>query len=479
MDGWDGLDWSAVVDGAFDDPAGRLLEVQVAEGRVGDEVMGVLRITFTVEDLRGRTCVATGRIFLPRAVATGEVRRAPVWFACGYELHAEQAAPHVALGRIVATTCDPVGDAIYPFHNPLARGPAMDHVLAHLVRGLPFVDPAQVVYAGGSAGGWAALLVAAQAFPAAGVVAETPPVNLVYQGAYGLDTWPRLATSPPADQPLVGVLAGVLAQVGEEGLVRAYGREVSAPAWWQHSPLAHLDAITAPVMTFFSTADVLVPVVQVDEELGAAAIAAAPDGLNLAPGVLTDAPLAAATLVGALGGRAAVVVLPLPEGAARTSLAEVDLTRTRPRLGVPVPARTPSGQDWLVAVLDEGPPALGAGHTAHAVSPDTAAWVEVVLAAQIAVEQLSPAKLGILLDRWTGMEWLAPGFHHRDQPAAERADVARGLRVYCSTSPRHAAHFAQHYAALPEHRRVLPESLVAELVAHLDAETQRDAEGQT
>lgn len=65
-------------------------------------------------------------------------------------------------------------------------------------------------------------------------------------------------------------------------------------------------------------------------------------------------------------------------------------------------------------------------------------WVDepVVMVSHFA-QQLSEPKLEQLLDRWTGVEWFAPGFDYLDRPL---------------------------YEALPPSRRALPPGLVEELV---------------
>ena len=44
-------------------------------------------------------------------------------------------------------------EAVFPNAWSLTRGPKAEIVFGHLVRSMSFVDPARVVYAGGSAGG--------------------------------------------------------------------------------------------------------------------------------------------------------------------------------------------------------------------------------------------------------------------------------------------------------------------------------------
>jgi hypothetical protein len=131
----------------------------------------------------------------------------------------------------------------------------------------------------------------------------------------------------------------------------------------------------------------------------------------------------------------------------------------QPKLPVDMPGAPAEGKQWLVNFLDEGPIVLGATHGLHAVEADFDPFVETALSRGIGVDQLTPAKLDQLIDRYLGVEWLAAGFCHLDEPAAERADVIRGINLYCAQSPAHAQRFAELYDAVDESRRVLPETI--------------------
>lgn len=455
--------WSAVFDGAFDDPADRILDLAVEEHVVDGDGIGVATLRFSANDLRGEPYEAQARIFLPSDLADTRLERWPVWFSCGYQLQDALASAHLRRGRVVVTPCDPLEDEVFPFHNPLARGPNTDYVLAHLVRGLRFVDPAEVVYAGGSAGGYAALLVAAEAFPCAAAVPNAPVVNLPYEGAYLMNNCPRIAADPPADHPLMGLLMTMFQEFIERGWAVGYGTDVTAPGWFEHSPVAHLDRITGPVAACFSTADFLVPIEQVGAEVAGTTLANLPEGVVMAAGALTPDPRAALRLLDVLGDAADLHVVPVPDGAPVLSMDQIDFTMSKPQPSLPVPARAADGKQWLVTIVDEGPTVFGIGHTRHAMEPDFDPFVEHALRSGIGVDQLTAVKLAQLIDRWEGTEWLAPGFRHLDRPAAERADVERGLRRYCTVSTSHAERCGRLYAALPADEQVLPDTLVRDL----------------
>jgi hypothetical protein len=116
-----------------------------------------------------------------------------------------------------------------------------------------------------------------------------------------------------------------------------------------------------------------------------------------------------------------------------------------------------------VAIVDEGPAVLG-GHWRHPLTPDYEPFIARALTDGTGIDQLTRTKLHQLLDRYRGVEWLTPGFHHLDRPAAEKPDVERGLRAYCAQSPAHAQRFADLYEQVDDTRRCLPEQLVHELL---------------
>ena len=456
--------WPSGVGEAFEDPAGRIVDVQVDDTHMDGERVGVVTLRFTAEDLRGDEYVATAKLYLPAALLDcGDPL--PMWFNCGYELPDVHVPRQLRRGRLVVTSVEPQGTEVFPHANPLCRGPNTDYVLLHLVRGASFVDPTRIILGGGSAGGYACLLAAAETFPVPVAVANVPVVNLVYEGAYFLSNGPRIAANPPVEYPLMGLLMAGFTQLANDGWGRGFGLDVSATGWYEHSPVAHLDRITAPVATCFSTADFLVPIEQVSASHAAAVLAGLPDGVVMAAAELTAEPRATDRLVDLLGGAAEVRVAAVPAGAVESRMDQLDLTMSTPQAPLPVPASTSGGQQWLVVIVDEGPTVMGIGHTRHGFEPDFDPFIDHHLTAGIGLEQLSEPKLIQLLNRWSAVEWLAPGFCHLDRPAAERADVERGLRTYCATSREHAANFARLYDQLPDGRRVLPIDLVTSLTA--------------
>jgi hypothetical protein len=442
-----------IVRDGFDDPADVITEVSAdGEVEVGQVKAGKITLGFRVRDMRGEPYVATANVFLPMAFADDPTKQIPVWFNCGYEVEVPAAERQLKLGRGVVTPCNPPEGSVFPGSNPLLRGPNTDYVLAHLTRAARFVDPTAIVYGGGSAGGYATLMSIAEAFPAAVGSALGPPVNLGYQMAYFDTVYPRYVVDPPEDYPVIKIITAAFVHFIPPAKA-AYGDDFGGPGFFDHSPVAHVDRITCPVFVMTSSADFLVPVEQFSREYAELTLADPPKHVTIAAEDVDTSPQVAVRLVDVLGSRADVRRVPLPEGA--VNMETLDLTMQVPKMPVAMATAAADGKQWLVNILDEGPIVLGATHGRHAVEADFEPFVQTALDSGISVDQLTPVKLDQLLDRYTGVEWLAAGYCHLDEPAAERADVLRGLRLYCAQSDAHGQRFAQLYAAVDEDRRVL------------------------
>jgi hypothetical protein len=65
------------------------------------------------------------------------------------------------------------------------------------------------------------------------------------------------------------------------------------------------------------------------------------------------------------------------------------------------------------------------------------------------------------MDRYAGVEWLPTKLKHLDFPAAERADVLRGLRTYIAAGREHADRLAALYKQLPSAQQTLGPDVLA------------------
>ena len=441
-----------IAGGGFDDPAGVISQITTEEVEVGAEKAGKLTVHFRVRDMRGDPYTATANVFLPLGLAHDPGQRVPAWVNCGYEVEEPMAERQLRLGRAVVSPCNQPEGTVFPSSHPLLRGPNTDYVLAHLIRGARFVDPTAIAYGGGSAGGYATLMVVAEAFPVAVAAALGPPVNLGYQAAYFDTVFPRYVADPPQDHPIIALITAAFVHMVPP-VKEAYG-DFGGTGFFNHSPVAHVDRITCPVFVMTSSADFLVPVEQFGREFAEMTLADPPQYVTIAAEDVDPSPRVAVRLLDVLGDRADVRRVPLPEGAEVQQ--SLDLTMQQPKLPVELASAPADGKQWLVNILDEGPIVLGATHGLHAVEGDFEPFVRTALARGIGVDQLTAAKLDQLIDRYTGVEWLAEGYVHLDEPAAEQADVLRGLRLYCGQSRAHAQRFSELYDALEPSRQVLP-----------------------
>jgi hypothetical protein len=438
-----------IASGGFNDPAGAIVDVSTEELDVVGQRAGKLTLRFRVRDMRGDPHIARAEVYLPRALGEDPHRRLPTWFGCWYEVEEPFVERQLQLGRVVFS---PVGQPEAATANPFLRGPSTDYVLAHLARGASFVEPTAITYGGGSAGGAAALMAVAEAFPASAGVALGPPVNQGYEAAYMHVVYPRFVADPPQDHPTIQAITAAFAKASEPWRT-VYG-DFGSQAAFDHSAVAHVDRITCPVFVMTSTADFLVPVEQFSREFARATLANPPRHVTIAAEDLDPSPRIAVRLLDVLGDRADVRRVPLPDGARVQET--FDQTMQQPKLPVAMASAPATGKQWLVSFLDEGPIVLGATHGLHAVEADFEPFVDTALSTGIGIDQLTAPKLDQLLDRYSGVEWLAREFCHLDEPAAERADVLRGLALYCGQSQAHAQRFTDLYAKVDESRRTLP-----------------------
>jgi hypothetical protein len=384
------------------DALGRLRVVSVEPLEGATKYVG----EFDYRDVRGHTLTGRGKFYLPATPGPH-----PLLFAAGYEIAPDDLALHeVRNGWLVVNPVSPDPEQVWPGDNPLGRSINLDVALLHIARSLPQVDDARVVLGGGSAGGWMALMLAAESFPLAGVGVQVAPLNWGYNAAYSLR---NNALGVPALQG-----AATLAEWG----VQMYGPDTASDVWWQHSPVAHVARITTPVHIAYTTADVLVPVDQV-----AARLAKPPQPGGMPAGYATDpGTIGSGRLTVRLADvvpDAEIQVLPLPAGAVRLDEADRDEEPT----SVVLPA---GHRRWSIYVLDEGPPDRAVGHVKHSIAFDRTAFMQRVRDGALDPRQATIAKLEVLAARYEGREWIDGPVPHLDLPEAERYDVERAMRTF-------------------------------------------------
>lgn len=423
------------------------VEVTTVEGPVGEAVR--VDLTLRWEDARGEAQRGRGTAWLP----AGASSPLPLLHSAGYELPEEAALATVQDGFVVTTPG--MSDLTAVAENPLVRGPNLDLTLLRLARATSCVDRTRVVIAGGSAGGYTALMLAAEAFPLAGVTVDAAVVNLCYEGAFAFEQERRFGHDRTEVATRLSI--GILPPLAHAALARYGG--VESDDVLAHSPVAHVERITCPVSAVFSTADMLVPI----EQLGAGLVPEVPDDSVgvLAMDDLVHEPRLRTRLLDVL----APDDVCLRRVASPSDALVMDWANPLPA-GVrtfATPPFSPGGPQWSITVLDEGPPQPTHLHYRYAFLPEHSAFRAACVAAALEVRQLTEAKLDQLMARYVAEEWMAPGFRHLGDPAVERADVVAGLRAYCAVSGAHRSRFASLYGGLRPARQVLDEELVREL----------------
>ena len=319
---------------------------------------------------------------------------------------------------------------------PLARTTNPDIALLHIVRRFPSWTIRRVVVTGTSAGGWTAFLLAAETFPLAGVAPAVAPMNWGYNAAYLLKQKDRLTPKVPA-------LFTIRPRI--EPCLKVYGDDMNDQTWFRHSPLAHVSTITCPVSTFWTTADVLVPMNQIgDRWVQPFDARQFPDGLTMNPAKLTTSQEGRLRLTDVLPEQAyEVFVVSIPDGAVKRSASQG--VETRKVIELPVSAK----KQWSITILDEGPPEPQVDHLLYNLHWTRDGFLKQTVTGQIAPDQLTATKLERLMDRYAAKEWLPTPLKHLDLPDSEQADVLRGLRTYVAASAENARIFADLYAKLP------------------------------
>ncbi|MDW8206528.1 MAG: hypothetical protein RMJ43_01730 [Chloroherpetonaceae bacterium] len=437
--------------------ANRLARREAKEININGQSGGMVTLEFLYPELDGRVATGRARVFVPPVVREDPGRRVPLVHVAGYEIGEQGAIGLMAQGYAVSTP------HAHPL-NPLGRGVKLDLAILHAVRQLSFVDPLRVGIQGGSAGGWMALMLGADAFPLTYVMADVPPIHWGYNAAYVHDNRPVAAPLPERTEPRMPVLWAV-SGIAEQSR-STYGMPFDSPTYLALSPLAHLETITAPTLAVFSTADVLIPIDQVSPSLVRPL-----DPGKMPPGFRSTL---SQRFPGIGGKRTLLDVLPRDRYALFVVPPGTNPTRVDPRAplrgpGMPLSLPFSTDRSWSIVVLDEGPMEADVGHLKYHWAVDHEPFRRWAEARGVTAEQLTATKLQRLMKRLRGEPWrpmqIRPGgtgepvpAHLLDFPEAERADVLLGLLAFASDDGR-AVHLARLYARLPRRLQVLGRNL--------------------
>lgn len=409
---------------------------------VGSVELAEVRVRFEHPGPLGEPRTGSGRIYVPVGSIEPYLEDgalAPLVYASGYEQGPESLLGYLALGAVGASS---VADAGTPEaapdarNNPLARGINLDVAMLHLARSLPFVDVGRVMLTGGSAGGFMGLMLAAETFPLSGALISSPVVNVPYNLSY-LRANASVVAADPKRLPILAVVVPLV-----EGAEVLYGVDLEGPDYQACSPHAHLELITGKVLVVHSSADVLVPVDQIDPasvlEWGEGEM---PDGFVMSPKELGLGDIT--TLSSGWPGAVEHMALPegVPEYPSRYPYDPMPEPVPGPHLGWP-----PSGM--RIVILDEGPPGAVVGHFRYAAA---CGWpiAEATAGSAGGTCELTLAKLTALMKRATGRDWVGGSHRSLDFAEAERADVLAGLRWW-GAEPERRAVLEDLYSRLPK-----------------------------
>jgi cellulose/xylan binding protein with CBM9 domain/acetyl xylan esterase AXE1 len=404
-------------------------------------------VEYTFKDPLGKEATGRAKLYLPATTVQPEAEKQPLFYAAGYEIDDATALGHVGRGFVVVNP-----RALEA--NPLVRTVKPDSALLHIARSLPFVDDARVIIAGGSAGGYITLMLAAETFPLAGAAPNVPPVNWGYNAAYFLQRERGDSRKNPSGPktPVFDVIVPIIRQAE-----KVYGTDQSDMIYFRNSPLAHVSTITCPVSVYWSTADMLVPI----DQVGAAWIrpfdtTKFPAGFTFAPDKLTTAPEGRVRVTDVLKEQDYELFV-LTEKGVKQQLAATNASKKPAELSIS------ATKQWSITIVDEGPPEAQVGHTKYPVPWSQQKFIAQRVAGKIAASQLTSPKLQRLMDRYAGREWLPTTLAHLDDAESERVDVVRGLKTFVAVSREHAQVFADLYSKLPADKQILPANVVGEL----------------
>lgn len=442
---------------APDECAHRFRRIEAIEVPVGEATGGQVTVEFLHRVVTGEVETARARVFLPPQLRADPKAQLPLVCSVGYEAELDGAMALLSQGFVVST---PHAHG----ENPLGRGPNLDIALLHAVRALAFIDNERVMIQGGSAGGYTALMVAAEAFPVLCVMPDVPPVNWGYNAAYFCRNGEEATRIDPATgQPSMRVLHVVL-PIGQAG-VESLGSDTDGASWLMSSPLEHLETLTAPIQAVWSTADMLVPVDQVGPQFTRGRDAGLfPQSFTTDLNQLMKRPETRRTLMQALPDEVReVFVVPVPDAPVLEYEIEPD--------GPPAPIDLPfsPARTWSIVIIDEGPAEPDCGHFRYALTCSHEAFRAWALGRGLAAEQLTLEQLRRLMMRLQGAEYrpftVQPEGCARpidgvrlDFPEAERQDVTAGLMAFSRDGER-AQRLAEFYGQLPGELKRLGEKL--------------------
>jgi len=449
--------------------------------------IGQATLTFGYLDIDGQPKDAKARLFVRRdMLESGD--KMPLAFSAHYEFQPSAGASRCRKGWAALT----------PHANPelpLGNSFNLDLALLEWARRLAFIDRTHLLIEGGSAGGYMALAMAAEIFPVIATVADAPVLNWSYNLAYFDKNLERARGDIEPGDPLSLLKAPVpfLAAVGQLAapLEELFGKDLSAPAYRDLSPIHYFGRITCPVSLALSTADVLVPMPQLSTaHFTPPDPGTFPDGFEMRLNVLARAPGTKRPFLEILPDEiCAVYVHKVPEHFPEIDPAAAVGGKQEKAPGPPVDRPYDVSKQWSITIFDEGKPTPKSSHLRYSFDQNADSFKAHYQKAALSPELLTLKKMQRLMERFIGTLSDAPPLrpesespkpvHRLNYPALERLDVVTGLLDYADLGDEFMARLREVYAGLPHNLKVWGAELDMSHLRNLHQQLGEQAEGVT
>lgn len=407
-------------------------------------------------DVHGNEKMGQGRL-IARRKAMESKEALPPYCNVHYEMDPGGAEHLCKEGWLVVTPHygDPAQKTGYVLE--LAPGDSLNlsNALLQWVRRLPFVDRTRLFVAGGSAGGYMALMMGAHSFPVNAILADFPVVNWAYNIGYfeanvGVTKYRELKDAKESPMPVLCAVSMLT-----DWAYGVFGKDLTSDAYYFDNPISSLECITSPVLLTTATGDLLVPIEQTARAYSRPLEPGkCPEGYSRDIAKLGPTEKTRASLTDLLPKDAyRIFILPLPQGLHEYDHSNLDeqakLATKAPR----VEREWARDCQWNINILDEGPPIATSAHSRYAWNLAATGFCEAYRNAPVTPQVLAPAKLAWLMQRYAGkLAYTAPladgsPINRLNFEDLEKRDVVTGLLDYARISPEHEKRLKSLYAA--------------------------------
>jgi acetyl esterase/lipase len=419
--------------------------------------LGYVTVNVPYLDVRGERKMGQGRVIVSEYLVQSD-RKLGAFCHVHYEKGVGGAKRWCETGWAVFTAHYGSADkGEYPLDVPVGDSYNLARAIIQWARRLPFIDRARLHIDGGSAGGYMALAMAADAFPVRSVTADMPVVNWAYnlnyfeanKGVSGYGTMTDVKESPVPVMFAVTMIA--------DWSYGVFGNDLGSDTWYYLSPISYLNRITCPAQIVCATGDMLVPLEQMmRERIPEIDATVFPEGFARDFDTLTVNEKARKTFVEfLLEDEVFIHVQELPENVHEYTREEMtggerDQSQAQPS-GRPYALY----KQWSILVLDEGAPLPHSPHSRYKWATSREPFVNGRVRRTPSPDLLNAAKLDWLLRRYAGEATdgsvLADGTptHRLNFTVLEQHDVVTGLLDYAALGEAHSERLQALYSENP------------------------------